>query len=115
MGRLHQNVGNVGEAIAAFQEAIRLDPARADLRLLLGQVFYRQGNLPEAAAVYREASQLEGRAAAKGLAYVGYVQRSQLLFRQALSTLKVALTRRPRDARIVSVMEDLDQATPAPG
>ena len=57
-GYAQAKAGRWPEALASFQEALRLDPANADAHANLGNVFLVQGQIPEAIAQYEEALRL---------------------------------------------------------
>jgi spermidine synthase len=54
-GYAHAKAGELQEALASFQEALRLDPANTDAHANLGNVFLAQGKIGEAIAQYEEA------------------------------------------------------------
>ncbi len=57
-GYAQARAGQLPEALASFQEALRLDPDNADAHANLGNVFLVQGRIAEAIAQYEEALRL---------------------------------------------------------
>lgn len=51
--------GNLDEAIAAFNAALRLDPAYADAYFALANSYNKKGNLDEAIAAIKKAIELD--------------------------------------------------------
>jgi len=58
LGIIHSRLGNYPSAIAAYEEAIRLDPSFPINHLNLGGAYMRQGNFLKAKETYEKAEQL---------------------------------------------------------
>ncbi len=63
LGSVLMEAGNLKDAGAHFEEAVRLAPSAAQYRGLLGEVYHKQGRLPEAVARYSVEVRLEPRSA----------------------------------------------------
>lgn len=55
MGQAHTQNGDNENAIKAYEQAIRIDPTRSDIRVTLGNVHYFQGEYTQAVRQYEQA------------------------------------------------------------
>jgi predicted O-linked N-acetylglucosamine transferase (SPINDLY family) len=58
LGNVYRAMGRLDDAVSAYREALRLNPASADVYSNLGQVYRDQGKEPAAIDVYRQAVRL---------------------------------------------------------
>ncbi len=59
-GLVYSLKGDPDRAETCFLQAVRLKPERADIRISLGKLYYRQGRLTDARRLWREAGNIEG-------------------------------------------------------
>jgi tetratricopeptide (TPR) repeat protein len=97
-GDLLRNKGQVAPALAAYTEAVQLDPSRADAALRAAALLDQQGKFAEAAEFYRkaQAAQPNNPAVACNLGYSLYLQRR---YGEAEAALRQALALQPDHAR----------------
>lgn len=59
MGQMHESHGHPSEALAAYREAILLDPGRGDAYLRMAMLADQQGNFGEAIQMYQKAGKAD--------------------------------------------------------
>jgi tetratricopeptide (TPR) repeat protein len=89
-GKRHYDQQHYSEAIAAFHEAIRLDPTHAYPHHLLGYIYTEQKQYPEAIAAFREAIRLDP-SDAENYISLGMVYRSLQQYPEAIAALLEAI------------------------
>ena len=96
LGSVHRRLGNWDAAVAAFEQAIRLDPRRAPALYFLGQTYQVTRRHADAARTFDRALSLmpdhHAAAVARGHLY--------LRWQGTLDTLRAAVARLPRDLEL---------------
>jgi tetratricopeptide (TPR) repeat protein len=89
--------GRLEEAVAAFRQALRVQPNNTDAHTFMGNIFYYQGRHNEAIASYRRALELEP---TRGIFHsnVGNVLVSQGRFREAEALCREAVRLQPAES-----------------
>jgi len=96
IGLDYQEQGQFDEAIAAFEEAIRLDPDYALAHYNLGRAYYLQGQMEQAAAAFEEAIQIDPEMA-EAYTNLGAVYSVQGKTEEAIAACETAIQRDPND------------------
>lgn len=96
MGLDYQDQGEFDEAIAAFEEAIRLDPDYALAHYNLGRARYLQGQMEQAVAAFEEAIQIDPEMA-EAYTNLGAVYSAQGKTEEAIAACKTAIRLDPND------------------
>lgn len=93
-GKQYYEQGQYSDAIAAFQEAIRLDPTTAYPHHLLGYIYTQQKQYPEAIAAFQEAIRLDPTDPENHIS-LGTVYRILQQYPEAIAPLQEAIQRDP--------------------
>jgi serine/threonine-protein kinase len=104
LGRLYYALGREGEAIAEYQEAIRLDPDCGDVRYSLGWVYEFQDSLDRAAINYEQAISLGTTEIPSWMSHsmLGRVYLKQDNHLEATSEIEKAIALLPTNAHLYS-------------
>jgi tetratricopeptide (TPR) repeat protein len=98
MGRVAEKRGDVDQAMAAYQEALKRDGNRADAYLRLASLKVQQGKYQEAEGLYRQALQVD-RGNPDAYSDMGYSLYLQRRWAEAEMNLRQAITLRPEHQR----------------
>lgn len=96
VGKSHEGMGRLDQALSNYQIAVRIFPRDADLLQALGDLFARVGLSDRAEAQYREALKSEPQNA-RANAALGQTLVREGLFAMAIPHFKAALAREPDD------------------
>lgn len=88
------------EAIAAFTQAVTLNPAYADGYINVGLVYLQTGDLAQAEAWFRQALTIAPDSG-RGQAYLGITWQRQGHLPEAISLLSAVAARYPRDTKVL--------------
>jgi tetratricopeptide (TPR) repeat protein len=104
-GIRHRIKGELDLAIAAYQEALRLDSNFVEAHSNLGEALYQKGNLDQAILSFREALQLRP-GHFQALANMGNVLRKLGRLEQAVGAYEAALGQQPDCFEVMAILGD---------
>jgi predicted O-linked N-acetylglucosamine transferase (SPINDLY family) len=108
LGALRKSQNRWPEAIAAYQEALRLDPSLTDTHYNLGNAFRARGDIEEALKSFGRALELNG-GHFHSLAALGQMMHAAGRPEEAAAYFKKALTLQPNDTDVLCELGDVLQ------
>ena len=110
--KLDAETQKLGEVVAAYRQAIQLDPNNASFYNALGNALYDQQQLDEAVIAYRQAIQLNPKEA-EGYTLLGLALHRQKKLDKAVTAYRQAIQLSPNDAeaynRLGNALQDLQK------
>ncbi|NCC52219.1 MAG: tetratricopeptide repeat protein [Spartobacteria bacterium] len=106
-------LGQLAEAVEAFEESRRANPDFMAPLYNLGVLHYQMGDVYQASALLEETSLMDGRDP-RPLEYLAYIHRNNQDWIQARSALYEALGWRPQSARILTTIALVELETEGP-